>query len=252
MTIERSTLVSQAMPELGSTTSSGLRPPGTDVAHLLTDLLSEVCPIEDGAVGGLSWRLLADLADDEVRLRATLTRRSAPRERPFAVSQALLLESAEGRVIVDGSVTWWGGECPATAAGAVRRSDVCTAEWGAALRSRLDQDPAFADATRTFDGAIELVAQDRTFLFRIYKGIVLDAGHKAPNGPTFSVAASDLAWTELLIADRNDFIARANGGQFGSRGSSFEYLRMFKGLVIIVDHARAQFREESDALRSVP
>lgn len=240
------------LPELGAEYCSPACPATNGVAHLLADLAEHVRPLPAGEIAAMSWQLTADPAGQECRLRATVTRRAVGHGRALEVRQTVRYETTDGATLGDGSLTWRGDVLSATAADAVRRSDLCGTEWGAAMRSRLEHDTGFADATRTFDGAIELVAEERTFQFRVYQGAVLDAGRKTPHGPTFSVVGSDLAWAGLITADRNDFTSRASTGQFGSRGSSFEYLRMFKALVLIAGHAREQGKEQRDALRALP
>src|SRR5690606_5140019 len=51
----------------------------------------------------------------------------------------------------------------------------------------------------------------------------------------------------MLAAKRSDYVRRAGQGQFSSSGSSFQYLRMFKAIMLILDAARTEVREAADA-----
>ncbi|MCE3554939.1 hypothetical protein LWC33_26235 [Pseudonocardia sp. RS11V-5] len=61
---------------------------------------------------------------------------------------------------------------------------------------------------------------------------------RAALGPTFTVEADELTWTELVTAPANEFTRFAMSGRFGMRGNGYEYLRLTKALHLIVDAAR--------------
>lgn len=236
---------------IGALVRTAPHPGGGRVDRVLGDLLEGVRPPTASDLVSLDWTLEESLGDGGCRLEATTARMTADSRARLVVTQDLTLVDVGGRAVARGRSTWRGPVVTDSTAALLRRCDVATVPWGSHMRGRLNADEAFAAATRTFDGAIEVGAQDRSVQFRIYRGEVLEVASKTPNGPTFAVVASDLAWTRFRTGDRADFTARASSGDFGSRGSSFEYLRMFKAVVLLADHAAAQWREERDALRAV-
>jgi hypothetical protein len=134
-----------------------------------------------------------------------------------------------------------GGEDPASRAA----TDFCSPAWAALLAPALEANPAFRDATATFDGAIGLRAGRDEVQLRVYKGRVLETGRSTPLGASFTLAADELTWAELAIAERNDFIARASRGAFSVRGNAYEYLRLNKALVVLWDEVRALAAKEA-------
>ncbi len=50
-------------------------------------------------------------------------------------------------------------------------------------------------------------------------------------------------WAEVVLAERDDFMRRAIGGEFSSTGDGYEYLRLTKPLHIVIAHARALAQE---------
>ncbi|TYB45487.1 hypothetical protein FXF69_18820 [Actinomadura chibensis] len=128
-------------------------------------------------------------------------------------------------------------------AAAWKDADFASVRWGERLRDRLAADPRFAAATRSFDGAIAFAVPDRQVHFRIYRGTVIDVARKSLDGATFAVEGADLAWVELLGAASNDFIRRTSDGHFRVQGSGYQYLRMIKAVMIMIDQARALARD---------
>ena len=118
-----------------------------------------------------------------------------------------------------------------------------TPAWAGAIAARLAQDGAFRAATATWDGAFALVCETDESQFRIYKGDVLEAGSRVPNGPAFTLAADALAWTELFTAGSDDFMRRAMQGELSVRGSAYEYLRLMKAVHLVVAAARELFHD---------
>ena len=114
-----------------------------------------------------------------------------------------------------------------------------TMAWAELVRSALEASEEFRRATSTWDGAFALGSGRDSVQFRIYKGRVLEAGARSPNGPQFTVGATELHWAELFTGAQNDLMARAMKGQFVISGSAYEYLRMTKPLVILVDVVRS-------------
>ncbi len=118
------------------------------------------------------------------------------------------------------------------------RTDVGSRPWAELLAERLAERAEFAAATRTFDGSVELACGADSVQLRIFRGSVLGVGRSMPLGPTFSLAGEEIAWTRLLLAPRNDFIARAMRGEFVARGDQYQYVRMTKAVQAICDCAR--------------
>jgi acyl dehydratase len=118
-----------------------------------------------------------------------------------------------------------------------------TKGWAVQLAQRLDASEMFRSATATWDGAFALACDDDEVQFRIFKGKVLEAGARSPNGPAFTLVADALTWTELFTAGSNELMQRAMQGQFSVRGSAYEYLRLTKALSALVDAAQELFHE---------
>lgn len=114
-----------------------------------------------------------------------------------------------------------------------------TVEWARALAARLADSAAFARATGTWDGTIGLRFGADPVLFRVYRGRVLEAGTRTPDGPTFVVAAPDVVWARLFTGPVNDFTKRTMRDEFTVEGSAYEYLRLTAAIVALVDEARA-------------
>ena len=119
--------------------------------------------------------------------------------------------------------------------------------WGRRVGKRLAENPAFRSTTTPFDGAIGFSAGPDEVSFRIYRGEIVEVARKAVDGPTFTVDAAELTWLELLTAPTNDFVRRTMTGAFKVRGNGFQYVRMIKAVMLIIDAARAELAEVLDA-----
>lgn len=117
-------------------------------------------------------------------------------------------------------------------------------EWVRALATRLGDSAAFTRATSTWDGTIGLRFGGDPVLLRVYRGRVLEAGTRTPDGPTFVLSAPDVVWAGLLTGPRNDFTRRTLRDEFEVEGSAYEYLRLTAAIVALVDEARAFARTE--------
>ena len=117
-------------------------------------------------------------------------------------------------------------------------------EWARALAPALGESAAFTRATGTWDGTLGLRLGGDLVVFRVYKGRVLEAGTRTPDGPTFVVSAPDVVWAGLLTGPRNDFTERTLRDEFEVEGSAYEYLRLTAAVVALVDEARAFARTE--------
>ncbi len=239
------------LADLGRRTRTSYAPAAGGVGAVLSSLVDRVRPTASGQITALRWSATDPEVADDLCLVATIVRVWAVAGR-LLVEQELSLQTPAGSVAARGAATWQGGPVPEQTAVVLGRADVGTLPWAEHVRRRLDADTAFADAVRTFDGSIEVVAGDRAVQFRVYRGAIVEVAGKTPNGPTFSVVGSDRAWTDFRVAGREDFIARVSAGEFTSRGSSFEYLRVFKAVALLSAHASTAWREDRDALRAIP
>ncbi|RFS86031.1 hypothetical protein D0T12_05200 [Actinomadura spongiicola] len=214
---------------------------------VLLRLLEQVRPSGDAELVSFRWDRGASSpnAGTAVRLEATVTRR-VPGADPAhaAIHQSVHVVDDDDRVRSRSSVVW---SAPADLSPGVaaewEAADFASVRWGARLRDRLSADPAFARAARSFDGTIAFTAPDRQVHFRIYRGAVVEVARKSLDGATFAIDGPDLAWVELLGAASNDFVRRASEGRFRVHGSGYQYLRMIKTVMIMLDHARAPERE---------
>ncbi|WP_022884419.1 hypothetical protein [Glaciibacter superstes] len=123
------------------------------------------------------------------------------------------------------------------------RFQFCTVEWGRQLVSHLSNDDRFTDAISAYDGTLGLSDGVNEVHFRLYRGTIVEVTHRAIHGADFTLSAEDHVWLGLILGERNDFMDRAMKGEFRTSGSGYEYLRMTKALVFIIDAARAASRE---------
>lgn len=206
-------------------------------------LLYEQRIVEPTAIAmlDLEWRFLdAVVAGDQLRSTMTITRRRRSTSRQAGVlGRHFVLTKEDGTVVQEGSsslLVQARGE-PATPEPAVC-TDFCSVPWAKALEPLLSGNPDFVDATSSYDGTIGLSCGRDAVQLRIYRGRILEVGRSTPAGPSFTLHGTELAWTRLARAGRNDFIARTSKGQFNMSGSAYEYLRMNKALVVIWDAVR--------------
>ena len=192
----------------------------------------------------MSWDFRAPVyTGDSVTYEMTVTRcRRTSSGQTGVVGRYVLVRNQDGRVVCEGRTsalvrTREPGDGGRTGA------EFPTVRWARRLAERLDASPAFAEATGTWDGTIGLGFADDVVLFRIYRGRVLDAGGRVPNGPTFVLGATDLTWTELLTGPENDYMARTMRGQFSTSGDAYSSVRMTAAVVAMIDEARELVRE---------
>lgn len=212
-------------------------------------LLFEQRIVEPTAIAmlDLQWRFLdAVVAGDELRSTMTITRRRRSTSRQAGVlGRHFVLTKADGTVVQEGSsalLVQARGDPPTPEPSVF--TDFCSTPWARALEPLLSADPEFAGATSSYDGTIGLSCGHETVQLRIYRGRILEVGRSTPAGPSFTLQGTELAWTGLARAGRNDFIARTSRGQFSMSGSAYEYLRMNKALVILWDAVRTLAEQE--------
>jgi acyl dehydratase/putative sterol carrier protein len=191
------------------------------------------------------WTYLkAIVPGDEIRFEMTITRtRRTSSGRHGVLGRHIEVTNQHGEVVQRGS----------TAALVRTRGDgkdqfpearaYCTPEWGRLLSQRLQEDGVFTSSTATWDGALGLASDDGEVVLRVYQGAILSAGSRVPNGATFTLKASDKTWTDLLCGPTNDFMKRAMLGEFSVQGSAYEYLRLTKAVVALVECARSLAKE---------
>lgn len=116
--------------------------------------------------------------------------------------------------------------------------------WINELERRLQDDDVLATAAATFDGSVALHFGASSMGLRLYRGKVIDTGRSIVGGATFSIHSSCATWLDFARRPRNEFISFAMGDQFDVRGSTYEYLRMTRVIMVITDQVRAMLREE--------
>ncbi len=189
-----------------------------------------------------NWRYLGPvMVGDDLHFEMTITRcrRSGKGDRGV-VGRHVRIHNAAGVLVQEGRSAML---VRARGAAPDPSREFFTPAWARAVAERMAADPAFQAATATWDGAFALACGDDEVAFRIYKGQVLDAGTRLPNGPAFTLVADELVWTGLFTAGSDEFMQRAMQGQFAVRGSAYEYLRLTKALTATMAAARALLRE---------
>ncbi|GAA4233685.1 hypothetical protein GCM10022254_36690 [Actinomadura meridiana] len=240
-----------AAPPVGTRTRSARHTMIKPELPELLPLLEQVRPPGAAELVALHWDREGPPPDaGSVHLEATVTRRVPGGGRAHAtIHQSVHVVDDDDRVRSRTSVAW---RLPValtpSAAAEWEAADFASVRWGQRLRDGLTDDARFARATRGFDGTIAFEARDRQVHFRIYRGAVIDVARKSLDGATFTVEGTDLAWVELLAADSNDFVRRTSDGRFRVRGSGYQYLRMIKAIMIMIDHARELARDGAGKL----
>jgi hypothetical protein len=198
----------------------------------------QLTPPVPGAIRtGIAWstsRLVTH--DDTVHTDVLVTRVA-----DGTIDRYVRLLDDTGTVREYGTETWRLDD--PTAAPARPALDFCTPAWGDLLRARLDDDADFASSLSSWDGTIGLRCDDRELHLRIYKGRIVDVTRRTPHGATFTFVAPAHLWTEVVLAERDEFMRRAIAGEFSSTGNGYEYLRLTKPLNIVIAHARALAQE---------
>jgi acyl dehydratase len=111
--------------------------------------------------------------------------------------------------------------------------------WLNALIRNLGESQEFADATASFDGSIALHFGVGSVGIRLYRGRIIDQGRAVAGSATFSVGASASTWLRFAARPRNEFISFAMSDAFEVKGSTYDYLRMTRALMLMTDEVRA-------------
>lgn len=208
--------------------------------------------ILDGTIIALldaHWTFTAPLfVDDEIVLRMLVTRcRRTSDGESGVVNRHMRLTNQDGTVVQEGTSAMLvraRGPCLDGEQEARIRRDFGSLTWGRHLARWLSSDEGFAHATIAFDGAIGLQAGTEVVYLKTYLGRVIDVAPRTQVPADFTVRGSEVAWTDLALADRNDYIARAMHGEFNISGSNYQYLRLTRAVVSIMDVVQAMARDE--------
>lgn len=193
-----------------------------------------------------NWRYLGPImVGDVLSFEMTITRcrRSGKGDRGV-VGRHVRIRNAGGTTVQEGTTAML---VRARGSEPMPAREFFTPGWTKLVGGSLAGDDTFRRATATWDGAFALACGDDEAHFRIYKGQVLEAGARPPNGPAFTLVADEVVWTKLFTADTDDFMQRAMQGQFAVRGSAYEYLRLTKALAATVSAARSLFHGGASA-----
>lgn len=194
------------------------------------------------------WAFKAPLfVDDEISLRMSITRcRRTSGGDSGVVNRHIRLLNQDGSVVQEGTSAMLVAARGSRAEGEDdfrAHCDFGSLAWGRLVAKRLAEGAAFADAVKAFDGTIGLQAGNETVYLRTYLGRVIDVVRRTQLPADFVVRAEEAAWAELAFASRNDYIARAMHDEFTVAGSNYQYLRLTRALVVLMDSVRALAQE---------
>jgi hypothetical protein len=215
----------------------------------IVPLVASVRPCHNAELVELAWELASGtVAVGAAHLVATVTR-CGPDGEPDTgrVVQDLRLVDEAGGELQRARVRWRVPGAVVPADPARRAFELGSVAWGKRVGERLAKNSAFRSTTTPFDGAIGFSAGPDEVNFRIYRGEIIEVARKAVDGPTFTIDASELTWLQLLTSPTNDFVRRTMAGAFKVRGNGFQYVRMIKAVMLILDEARAEAAEALDA-----
>jgi hypothetical protein len=214
-------------------------------------LLESVRPCLGATVGQLTFdRVRSDPGGHvPVHLAAIITRLGPPDKAGVGrVTQDLRLVDPSGTELGRARAGWLVPSAESLPRDEERTAlSVGSVEWGKRVAERLASNAAFHSTTRPFDGAIGFSAGPDEVNFRIYRGKVVEVARKSVTGPTFVIDAPELTWLELLTSPVNDYFRRTMTGAFKIRGDGFQYVRMIKAIMLILDDARAEAAEAFSA-----
>jgi hypothetical protein len=220
---------------------------GAARARLLAELLGGAVPCADAELVELEWaEQRSATADAQVRLVSTITRLGPAAAGGARVGSDLRVVDGEGVELQRGRASWRVPSAQLPDQDPVRVAlELGSVPWGRRIAERLAANEAFRSTTTPFDGAIGFSSGPDEVSFRIYRGVIVEVARKAVDGPTFTIGAPELTWLSLLTSPMNDFVRRT--GAFKVRGNGFQYVRMIKAIMLILDEARAELAEVLDA-----
>jgi hypothetical protein len=214
----------------------------------LLPAINQGSPVRDARLTSVQWEQGARFGSAGVRVEGVVTRwKPARKKGRGTVHQDVRLLDADGGVIESARVVW-----VAPAAGDVKDDDsparvawdVGTVAWGKHLAAGLATNEEFVSAVETFDGSVGVRAGEEQVEFRIYRGKVIEVARKTPEGPTFTIAGTERAWVDLLASPKNDLVARLGRNEFRSSGNNYQYLRIFRAIMLMVDQAQLAVAKE--------
>ena len=233
---------------VGMVSDIGVSQASDGVVPQLLPAITQAPPVRDAQMTGVQWEQGPRSGAVGVRAEAVITRWKPARKRGRGtVHQDVRLLDADGRVVEAARVVW---AAPAATdvqddESAARVAwDVGTVAWGKHLAAGLATNDDFASAVETFDGSVGIRAGEEQVEFRIYRGKVIEVARKSAEGPTFTIAGNERAWVALLSSPKNDLVARLGRNEFRSSGNNYQYLRIFRAIMLMVDEAQLAVAKE--------
>jgi hypothetical protein len=187
---------------------------------------------------GASWKRVSEdpRPGSAIELESLITRRRHISPSALQIHECVRCQHA-GRPVQELDLKWESAQLGPEVQ--PERDDLGSTAWVEALASMLAANPDFRLATATFDGSIGFAVGDERCALKIYAGQIVACGRRTLHAPTFSLEAPEWVWVELMMADRDEFIRRTASGQLSARGEIFQYLRMTKAIIVMLDAARA-------------
>lgn len=187
------------------------------------------------------WMRIARARPGGHTLHLTVTCWSAPDQAGRGTIRVQYEASAtDGATVQTGMVDAFAAPHDAESAreAVLRSPAVATPEWADLLVENLACNTSFRRSGRTFDGSVGIRCDERSHVFRIYAGNIIDHSARPIRNPTFELGADGVTWLDLLRAGRNPFFAMATRGRFQVTGDRVEYLRMIRMLLSLLDAVR--------------
>jgi hypothetical protein len=223
--------------------------PSSDAAvPQLLPAITQAPLLRDARMTSVQWAQGGRPGSVGVRVEGVVTRwKPARKSGRGTVHQDVRLLDADGHVVESALVTWVGPAAKDVQddESALRVAwDVGTVAWGKHLAAGLAANEDFASAVETFDGSVGIRAGEEQVEFRIYRGKVIEVARKSAEGPTFTITGSERAWVDLLAFPKNDFVKRLGRNDFRSSGNNYQYLRIFRAIMLMVDEAQLAAAKE--------
>jgi acyl dehydratase len=206
-------------------------------------LLHEMRLVEASAVAMLdaNWKFLVPIyVGDVVHFEMTITRcRRTAAMSKGVINRHVRLVNQDGLVVQEGTTALLVLTRDTAEPGPEQIArDFATLEWAKTLRQLLLQNDGFVSATASYDGCIGLQAGSVSCQLRIYRANLIDVAAATPLGSSFLIVGDEIAWVDLVLAGRNDFMERAMRNEFKVTGNQYEYLRLTKAVVELFNCVR--------------
>jgi hypothetical protein len=233
---------------VGMVSGTDFSPASDGALPRLLPAITQAPPARDAVMASIQWEQGARPKSVGVRVEGVVTRWKPARKRGRGrLHQDVRLLDADGQVVETARVAW---DVPAASDGQDDESasrvawDVGTVAWGKHLASRLASNEEFSSAVQTFDGTVGIRAGEELVEFRIYRGKVIEVGKKSLDGATFTLGGTERAWIDLLSSPKNDLVSRLGRNEFRSTGNNYQYLRIFKAIMLMIDEAQLAAAKE--------